>query len=422
LFNKKLMWCCGVLLALLSGSIRAEVMTAAVTLDTRNEAGAEDGWYSHVISAGDSLSYIFQQYALSAATLAELLENTTVAEYLARIRPGQIVHLLKGQQQELKQLILVRNPRESLHIQAQQPAGFTAVVDKKPVVNQTASIAGVIQSSLFLDGQRAGLSDAKIMELAALFRWDIDFALDLRPGDQFRLVYEEQILDGRKWRDGPILAAEFIHRGERYHAFRYQDSQGDIDYYNAQGYNKKRSFTRSPIPLARVSSGFSKRRWHPVLKRWRAHKGVDYAAPTGTPIKVTGKGKVSFVGWKKGYGRTVIVQHGKEYQTLYAHLSRVAANLRVGQRVAQSEVIGYVGQTGLATGPHLHYEFRVDGVHRNPLTIKLPRSLRLKTQQLADFQRQIAPLSEQLAHLEPAVMVAEQVPYQVEDPDGTGNF
>ncbi len=373
-----------------------------------------DGWHSHVISSGDSLSHIFQQYNVSAATLAALLRNPAIAQHLARIRPGQIVHLLKDQQQDLIQLILVRSTRESLRIQAQQPSGFTVVVDKKPVTTRIASAVGVIQSSLFLDGQRAGLSDAKIMELADLFRWDIDFALDLRSGDQFRLVYEEQVLEGRKWRDGPILAAEFIHRGERYHAFRYQDSQGDIAYYNAQGYNKKRSFIRSPIPLARVSSGFSKRRWHPVLQRWRSHKGVDYAAPTGTPIKATGKGKVRFVGWKKGYGRTVIVQHGREYQTLYAHLSRFVAKLQVGQRVAQSEVIGYVGQSGLATGPHLHYEFRVNGAHRNPLTIKLPRALRLKTQQLAAFRRQITPLSDQLAHLEPAVVVAKQTSYQAD--------
>ncbi|MEL6711116.1 MAG: peptidoglycan DD-metalloendopeptidase family protein [Pseudomonadota bacterium] len=408
MFAKRWMTLFGVCLTLLSAT------TLADRIVEEPAAGPEDGWYSHVISAGESLSYIFQQYDVSAATLATLLRNATIAQHLTRIRPGQIVHLLKDQQQRLVQLILVRSPRETLHIQAQQPSGFTVTMDKKPVTTRVASAAGVIQSSLFLDGQRAGLSDAKIMELVDLFRWDIDFALDLRPGDQFRLVYEEQVLEGRKWRDGPILAAEFIHRGEHYHAFRYQDSQGDIDYYNAQGYNKKRSFIRSPIPLARVSSGFSKRRWHPVLKRWRAHRGVDYAAPTGTPIKVTGKGKVSFVGWKKGYGRTVMVQHGKEYQTLYAHLSRFADNLQVGQRVAQSEVIGYVGQTGLATGPHLHYEFRVNGVHRNPLTLKLPRALRLKTQQLAAFQRQIAPLSDQLADLEPAIIVAKQTPYQAD--------
>ena len=408
------------MLALLWASAWAEHGSAASAPITGRDAGPEDGWYSYVISAGDSLSRIFQQHQVSAATLAILLRNPDTAQHLAHIRPGQIVHLLKDQQQNLAQLILVRSPRESLHIQAQEPAGFTAVVDKKTVTTRTTSAAGVIQSSLFLDGQRAGLGDAKIMELADLFRWDIDFALDLRPGDQFRLVYEEQMLEGRKWRDGPILAAEFRHRGKRYHAFRYQDSQGDIAYYNAQGYNKKRSFIRSPIPLARVSSGFSKRRWHPVLQRWRSHKGVDYAAPTGTPIKVTGQGKVSFMGWKKGYGRTVIVQHGRGYQTLYAHLSRFARKLQVGQRVAQSEVLGYVGQSGLATGPHLHYEFRVNGVHRNPLTIKLPRSLRLKAPHLAAFKRQIAPLSDQLASLESDIVVAGQAAYQVGY--GTGNF
>ena len=370
------------------------------TSDASAQASQEDGWHSYIIAQGDSLSLIFQRYALSATTLANLLNNTIAAQQLSQIRPGQILHFLKGEQHQLRELILVRNPRESLHIQASDQ-GYQAKLRKKPIITQTASAAGVIQSSLYLDGQRTGLSDQKIMELADLFRWDIDFALDIRPGDQFRMLYEENILEGQQWGNGPILAAEFIHRGKPYQAYRFQDSQGHVDYYNAQGYNKRRSFTRSPLPLARVSSGFTKRRWHPVLKRWRSHKGVDYAAATGTPIKATGKGKITFRGWKTGYGRVVIIQHGKKYQTLYAHLSKFAKKQRVGQRVAQGEVIGYVGQSGMATGPHLHYEFRVNGVHRNPLTIDLPRSFRLNKQNLANFKRHIKPLTSQLAALQP---------------------
>ena len=369
----------------------------------------EDGWYSYVITKGDSLSLIFQKYDLSAATLATVLKNPTAAPLLTRIQPGQILHFLKEQQNTLSTLILVRNSRESLLVH-RSGTGFTANLRTRKVTTQMASTAGVIQSSLFLDGQRVGLSDQKIMELANLFRWDIDFSLDIRPGDQFRVLYEEHLLEGQKWRNGAILAAEFIHRGQSYQAFRYQDSAGNVDYYNAQGYNKKRSFIRSPLPFARVSSGFTKRRWHPVLKRWRSHKGVDYAAPTGTPIKVTGKGKIQFKGWKTGYGRTIIVQHGTKYQTLYAHLSKYAPHIKVGRRVEQSEVIGYVGQSGMATGPHLHYEFRVHGVHRNPLTIQLPRTLRLTKQDLIDFKRYIQPLTVRLARLQPAAaMVAQQL-------------
>ena len=377
------------------------------TPDISTQSSLEDGWYSYVIAPGDSLSLIFQEYALSATTLANLLDNNIAAKQLARIRPGQILHLCKNKQNQLRELILVRSPRESLHIQAEQQ-GFSATVRKKPIITQIASTAGVIQSSLYLDGQDAGLSDQKIMELANIFRWDIDFALDIRPGDQFRVLYEENILEGQPWRSGPIIAAEFIHRGKHYQAYRYQDNNGHVDYYNAKGYNKRRSFTRSPLPFARVTSGFTKRRWHPVLKRWRSHKGVDYAAKTGTPIKATGKGKIKFRGWKTGYGRVVIIQHGKKYQTVYAHLSKFANNQRVGQRVEQGELIGYVGQSGMATGPHLHYEFRVNGKHRNPLTIDLPRSLRLNKQNLVDFKRHIQPLATQLANLQPDTIVAQQ--------------
>jgi murein DD-endopeptidase MepM/ murein hydrolase activator NlpD len=219
-------------------------------------------------------------------------------------------------------------------------------------------------------------------------------------------LYEEQFLEGEKFRNGPILAAEFVNQGKIYQAFRFEDDQGSTGYYDAEGRNKRRAFIRTPIKFARISSRFTPKRWHPVLKKWRSHKGVDYAAPTGTPIKSTGEGKVIFRGWKGGYGRVVIVQHGSKYQTLYAHMSKFSSKAKAGSKVKQGQIIGYVGKSGLATGPHLHYEFRVDGVHRNPLTVKLPKSLPLPASKLAAFKEQTAPLVAQLASVAQGTMVA----------------
>jgi murein DD-endopeptidase MepM/ murein hydrolase activator NlpD len=276
----------------------------------------------------------------------------------------------------------------------------------KDVEVHIGSASGVIESSLFADGQKAGLSDGQIMELANIFGWDIDFALEIRAGDQFRAIYEEHRLDGEKLRDGPILAAEFTNRGTTYRAIRYEDSSGEVGYFDADGQSKRRAFIRTPIRFARVSSGFTTKRWHPVLQKWRSHKGVDYAAPTGTPVKATGDGKVVFRGTKGGYGKTVILEHAGKYTTLYAHLSKYSARAKSGQRVKQGQVIGYVGMTGLATGPHLHYEFRIGGVHRDPLKVKLPKSLSLPGKELQRFRSTAQPLLAMLDDLAPGTLVA----------------
>ena len=244
------------------------------------------------------------------------------------------------------------------------------------------------------------------MELAGIFGWDIDFALEIRAGDQFRVLYEEHYLDGEKLRDGPILAAEFTNRGQTHTAVRYADKDGEVGYYDVDGASKRRAFIRTPIKFARISSRYNPRRWHPVLKRWRSHKGVDYAAPKGTPVKATGDGRVVFRGGKSGYGKTVIIEHAGKYTTLYAHLNGYSKRSAKGKRVKQGQVIGYVGKTGLATGPHLHYEFRVNGKHRDPLRVKLPKSLSLAKSELSAFRKQTAPLLTQLAAVPSATMVA----------------
>ena len=245
-------------------------------------------------------------------------------------------------------------------------------------------------SSLFLAGQRAGLSDKLIMEMVSLFGWDIDFALDIRKGDEFKLIYQEQYKDDQKVGDGPIVAAVFTNRNEAFRAVRYTTPDGDTNYYNENGASMRKAFLRTPLKFSRISSRFNLRRKHPVLNRIRAHKGVDYAAPTGTPIKATGDGTVTLAGRKGGYGRTVILKHGGTRSTLYAHMSSISKNIRRGKRVKQGQIIGYVGKSGLATGPHLHYEFRVNGVHRNPLTVKFPNASGVPKKYLADFKQQTA--------------------------------
>jgi murein DD-endopeptidase MepM/ murein hydrolase activator NlpD len=234
------------------------------------------------------------------------------------------------------------------------------------------------------------------MELASIFGWDIDFALDIRKGDEFVVLYDELYLDGEKVGEGHILAATFINQGKTYQAVRYTDGSGVTDYYSPDGKVMHKTFLRTPVEYTRISSGFSLGRLHPILNRIRAHKGVDYAAPTGTPVKVTANGKIIFEGRKGGYGNTVIVQHGNHYSTLYGHLSRFSSGLSSGSSVRQGQVIGYVGMTGLATGPHLHYEFRIDGVHHDPLTVKLPGSEPLDKAYLADFREKAASLTSKL--------------------------
>ena len=362
-------------------------------------------WLTHAIESGESLAKIFAAQGLEPGLLHRIVNSSKQAKSLARIRPGQILRFRFDDTGELTTLEHHRSRTEHMRV-AVTDDGVLAELISKSVDKQTASAAGVIESSLFVDGQKAGLSDAKIMELAEIFGWDIDFALELRAGDEFRLVYEEHYLDGEKLRDGPILAAEFTNRGKIFKAVRYESQDGEIGYFDDTGHSKRRAFLRTPIKFARISSGFNPKRWHPVLKRWRSHKGVDYAAPTGTPIKASGDGKVIFRGTKGGYGRTVILQHAGKYTTLYAHMSKYSKRARSGARVKQGQVIGYVGRSGLASGPHLHYEFRVNGKHKDPLRVKLPKSLALPKKELPAFKAVTAPLLAQLENVSPETMVA----------------
>nr|WP_276611194.1 peptidoglycan DD-metalloendopeptidase family protein [Thioalkalivibrio sp. XN8] len=274
--------------------------------------------------------------------------------------------------------------------------GYSASFLEHPVEIRLARTTGRITSSFYAAGLAAGLSDATIMRLAGIYAWDIDFALDIRRDDWFSVVYEELWQDGEKLRDGEIVAAEFSNQGRSYRAVRFPDEDGRASYYTPEGDNMRKAFLRAPVHFTRVSSNFNPNRLHPVHKIRRPHRGVDYAAPTGTPIMAAGDGKVISAGTQGGYGRTVVLQHGGNVTTLYAHMSRIAASARVGRRVKQGDIIGYVGATGTATGPHLHYEYRINGVHKNPRTVDLPKADPVPAARRAEFAAVTAPLVAEL--------------------------
>jgi murein DD-endopeptidase MepM/ murein hydrolase activator NlpD len=285
--------------------------------------------------------------------------------------------------------------------------GYRAELHELALEARPRHASAIIKDSLFQTGIEAGLSENLIMELAQLFGWDIDFALDIRSGDRFTLLYEELYRDGERLRDGRILAAEFVNQGRSVQAVLFTRSDGESDYYSPDGKSMRKAFLRAPVDFRRISSRFQRERWHPVLGVKRPHRGVDYAAAIGTPIKAAGDGRITHRGTKGGYGKTIILQHGATYSTLYAHMSRYAKSTQVGKRVRQGQIIGYVGKTGLATGPHLHYEFRVNGVHRNPLTVKLPSADPLPKRYRAEFEAHATPLLAQL-DLYRRTMLAEQ--------------
>lgn len=369
--------------------------TAPDGLLAEKTAAVETHRLTHKIKSGESLSTIFKQYGLSANLLYRIVHSSDAAKQLTDIRPGETLYMDLDDADQLLGLRLEYSKIRSLQITAEDES-FSAAELSREVEHRVAHTSGTIDSSLYETAKEAGLSETLIMELANIFGWDIDFALEIRAGDHFTVIYQEDYLDGEKLRDGPILAAEFVNQGHSYRALRYEDETGRADYFTPEGRSMRKAFLRAPVDFRRISSGFTQERWHPVLGKKRPHRGVDYAAKIGTPVKASGDGKIIYRGTKGGYGRTVIIQHGQTYTTLYAHLSRYNKNAKRGDKVKQGQVIGYVGQSGLATGPHLHYEFRVNGVHRNPVTVKLPDAQPINKKYLADFQLKSQPLISRL--------------------------
>ena len=364
-------------------------------------------WSVVTVRPGQTVGDIFHQQGISASDLQKLTEMRANATALRNIRPGQEFAFARGGDGALKALRFDRDEHTRV-TESFVDGGFKETVQDRGVERRTHVAHGVVERSLFESGNQAGLSDAMVLKLATAFGYDIDFAQDLRQGDSFTVIYDDVYCEGERMHDGDIIAATFINRGKRFSAFRYSDSTGNTMYYSGDGRPLRKEFLRTPVEFTRISSLFTAGRMHPILGTMRAHRGVDYAAPTGTPIHAAGEGKVAFRGWQGGYGNVVILQHGGHYSTLYGHMSKIAA-LNVGQHVSQGQTIGFVGMTGLATGPHLHYEFRVDGTHRDPLTVTLPKPEPLPAVELAKFQQTTSPMLAKLKTLEATqVAVARQ--------------
>ena len=348
---------------------------------------------SVVVQRNETLDQIFRRLELSLTDLANLRAISGARAALDKLHPGDLLTLVhRG-----GELIGLERPlsiTQTLKVSRDADNGFIANVEEVPLTRETVTATGEIESSLFAAGTAVGLRDATTMELAEIFRWDIDFVLDLREGDSFKVIYEKLQRDGKTIGDGDILAAEFMNDGTVYRAVRYVNADGKADYYTPDGKSLRKAFLKAPVQFSRISSIFNPNRQHPILNRIRAHRGVDYAAPTGTPVRAAGAGRVQYRGVKGGFGNVVELEHQGQVVTRYGHLSRFAKGVGPGSKVEQGQVIGYVGMTGLATGPHLHFEYISRGVYMDPQQVlrKAEPGPPIATTQRADFDSQTAPL------------------------------
>jgi murein DD-endopeptidase MepM/ murein hydrolase activator NlpD len=336
--------------------------------------------------SGETVGVLLSRLGVGEEDAARLLRM----KGLQRLRPGATVTGEIGADGELARLDYLGG-RDSLSVIVRDGDGFRMLEERAPLQTRLVMKSGVIWSSLFAATDAAAIPDSIAIQLADVFGGDIDFHRGLRKGDRFSVVYEQLTLNGRPVRVGRVLAADFRNQGKSYRAVWYSGPDGKSGYYGADGKNLRKAFLRSPLEYSRISSGFGMRH-HPFLQTWRAHNGVDYAAPAGTRVRTVGDGSVDFVGQQGGYGNVIIVRHPGNITTVYAHLMGFTRGLRKGTTVAQGDIIGAVGQSGWATGPHLHYEFRTSGQARNPLAVMLPAALPIAASEIGAFRGQADPL------------------------------
>ena len=378
--------------------VHALLPLAVPEITPRIAAPEQDNWQSVRVQPGQTLSDIFADRGLGMSDLQTVMDAAGGASSaLHSIRPGQEFDFLQNNDGSLDGFRFEKDAasRATIRLDGVQP---TLAIQKRDMDVREQIAHGIISSSLYASAGQAGMDAAMVGKLADLFKYDIDFVQDLRAGDRFTVIYDDVYRDGQRYGHGDIIAAEFVNQGKRYTAYRFKKANGEFGWFSEDGRPIEKSFLRIPVDFTRISSKFTTARMHPVLGRMRAHKGVDYAAPSGTPIHAAGDGVIKYHGWERGYGNFVVVQHSKTISTAYGHMSRFVKGQHVGEHVRQGEVIGYVGMTGFATGPHLHYEFRVNGVQRNPQTVTLPQPQPLPAAQLAKFKAQV--VKPQLARLE----------------------
>jgi murein DD-endopeptidase MepM/ murein hydrolase activator NlpD len=363
-----------------------------------------------VVQRSDTLEGLFRRFDLNPIDLAEIRALKTVGNRLDQLRLDERIFVVVRDRsvQSLERRV---SDTELLTV-TRTESGFEASLIDTPVETRVKRAHGEIESSLFNAALRAGVSAETVMRLANdIFGWKIDFALEIRPGDSFNLIYEQRFRDGEYLTDGRILAAEFINEGTVYRALHYTSNDAQISgYFDQEGRSMRRRFLRAPLDFTRISSNFNLRRRHPILNLIRAHRGVDYAAATGTKIKAAGDGRVGFAGVQGGYGNVVILEHGAGISTLYGHMSGFAKSLRTGRQVQQGQVIGYVGSTGAATGPHLHYEYRIRGRHQNPRTVPLPDAQPIPANYFEEFAALSSGLLTELDRIRASAVSIRPVP------------
>jgi len=373
---------------------RTVVESLAVAHPEQAADASQVFWREERFGRGDTISDLLARLGVNDEEARAFLHRVKPGRALQLLRPGTTVQARTAEDGSLLALRYITDKGRLIGFD-KQGTEFKAVEQQLALSPQQQIKSGEIRSSLFAATDAAGLSDNVATQLADVFGGDVDFHRDLRRGDKFTVIYEMFYHDGRPIKSGRLLAAEFINQGKSYRAIWFQDAEGKGGYYTPDGKNLHKAFLRSPLEFSRISSGFAMR-FHPILQQWRAHKGVDYAAPIGTHVKATADGTVEFAGRENGYGNVIMLKHQGGFSTRYAHLSSFAAGLHKGERVHQGDVIGHVGQTGWATGPHLHYEFRVHDEVRNPLTVALPAALPIPAQQLTLFNGVSAPLTAEL--------------------------
>jgi murein DD-endopeptidase MepM/ murein hydrolase activator NlpD len=359
------------------------------------DSGSFDFWREERIIRGETLSSLLQKLGINAEDQQGIIAAAPHSKAIGNLVPGRSV---LARVSSSGRLLLLRYLVSDTTLVNINRSNDQFVIEEQMIKPEMRPVmrSGSIQGSLFGATDAADVPDRIASEMADAFSGDIDFHKDLRSGDHFSVIYEAFYFDGRLIKTGRLLAAEFVNQNKQYQAIYFKDAQGHDGFYNANGQSLKRAFLKSPMPFDRISSGFSTARLHPVLNIWRSHKGVDYAAPTGTPVRAIADSVISFSGKQGGYGNLIVLNHQTPYSTAYGHLSAFGKGIKRGGKVKQGQVIGYVGSTGLASGPHLHYEFRVNGVQRNPLAMKLPTSYPLAYRSRAEFTAHAQPLTTQL--------------------------
>ena len=388
------------------------VVTDEVIADTITNLDSEAEsypWQNVQVQSGDNLSTIFQKVGLSDQEMFRILNSSEEAKVLNRLYPGYELDFMIPEQGQLEQLRVLKSPLEGYLFKRSDSGYAVESILKEAQLRQSFKV-GTIADSLFMAGQKEQIPAIHIMEMANIFGGVIDFILDPRQGDQFSILYEEKYLDGEFIGNGEILATQYTNEGKTYTAVRYIDDEGEVGFYNPEGESMRKAFLRNPLDVFRISSNFNPRRRHPILNTIRAHKGTDYAAPTGTPVRATSDGRVSWAARNGSFGNLIVVKHAGGFETKYAHLSRYA--VRKGERVRQGDVIGYVGATGGATGPHLHYEFLMSGVHQNPRTVhdKLPKAESIEAAEMDSFRTQTAGLLQQFSNLNNSLFLSINQP------------